>query len=136
MEAGFDLEDRHNALTRQPSIRNVDLDRVVPVELTAGEIGLFHSHLVHGSGANHSAKRRIGLILDYFPAHGRQSAGKGSATLVRGEDHFEHFAAEPAPVGEFTESNIQARREVLYAYPNNVYFGVIPDGGPADRSHS
>ena len=31
--------------------------------------------------------------------------------------------------GKFTESNVQARREVLYAYPNNVYFGVIPDGG-------
>ena len=73
------------------------------------------------------ADRRIGLILDYFPAHGRQSAGRGSATLVRGRDDHCHFAPEPAPVGEFSERNIQARREILRAYPNNVYFGVIPD---------
>ena len=79
-----------------------------------------------------SADRRIGLILDYFPAHGRQSAGHGSATLVRGRDDHGHFAPEPAPVGEFTERNIQARRKVLYAYPNNVYFGVTPDGGAAE----
>ena len=129
MEAGFDPNDRHNALTRQPSIRDVAMDRVVPMELAAGEIGLFHSHVVHGSGPNRSADRRIGLILDYFPAHGRQSAGHGSATLVRGRDDHGHFAPEPAPAGEFTESNILARREILCAYPNNVYFGVIPRGG-------
>ena len=128
MEADFNPDDRHNALTRQPSIRNVDMERVVRMELAAGEMGLFHSHVVHGSGANRSADRRIGLILDYFPAHGRQRAGHGSATLVRGRDDHGHFAPEPAPVGEFTERNVRARREVLCAYPNNVYFGVIPDG--------
>ena len=113
MEAEFDPDDRHNALTRQPRIRNVDMDRVVRMELAAGEMGLFHSHVVHGSGANRSADRRIGLILDYFPAHGRQSAGHGSATLVRGRDDHGHFAPEPAPVGECTERNIQARQRGL-----------------------
>ena len=48
---------------------------------------------------------------------------------MRGQDNYGHFAPEPVPIEEFTESNVQARREVLYAYPNNVYFGVIPDGG-------
>ena len=113
----------------QSSIRNVDMEWVVHMEFGAGEIGLFHFHLVHGSGANRSGDRRIGLILDYFPAHGRQSAGHGSATLVRGRNDHGHFAPEPAPVGEFTERNIQAWREVLHACPNNVYFGVTPDGG-------
>ena len=73
MEAQFDPDDRHNALTRQPSIRNVDMERVVRMELGAGEMGLFHSHVVHGSGANRSADRRIGLILDYFPSHALSS---------------------------------------------------------------
>lgn len=63
MEAEFDPDDRHHALTRQPSIRNVDMERVVRMELAAGEMGLFHSHVVHGSGANRFADRRIGLII-------------------------------------------------------------------------
>jgi len=54
---------------------------------------------------------------------------KEASTLVRGRDDHGHFAPEPAPIGEFTESNIQARREVLHAYPDNVYFGVAPGRG-------
>lgn len=128
MKAQLDSTDRHNALTRQPSIAHVDAGRVVHMTLAAGEIGLFHSHAVHGSGPNRSADRRIGLILDYFPTYGRQSTGHGSATLVRGVDNHGHFAPEPTPVGELTEHNIQSRRAILHAYPNNVYFGLMAQG--------
>ena len=38
-----------------------------------------------------------------------------------GWDDHGHRAPEPAPVGELTERNLQARREVLCAYPNNVH---------------
>jgi len=128
MEARLDSNDHDNALTRQPSIARVDDDRVFHMTLAAGEIGLFHCHAVHGSGRNHTDDRRIGLILDYFPTCARQSEGQGSATLVRGIDDHGHFATERRPRGEFTEDNILSRREVLYAYPNNVYFGPTAPG--------
>ena len=61
-----------------------------------------------------------------------QNPGQHIHTIVaavpgRGRDDHAHLAPEPAPVGEFTERNVQARREVLYACPNSVYFGVILD---------
>ena len=128
MDAEIDSDERNNSLTRQPSIKNIDASKAVSLELAAGEIGLFHSHIVHGSGPNRSGARRTGLIIDYMPAAGRQNAGHGSATLVRGEDRFGHFAPEPAPKGELSEENIIARRRVLTDYPENVYFGELREG--------
>ena len=130
LRAEIDPADTHNALTRQPTIVDVDESMAIPLVLKAGEIGFFHSHIVHGSGPNQSDDRRIGLIIDYMPAAGRQSKGRGSATLVRGENRQGYFAPEPPPHGEFSGANILARRRVLNEYPENVYFGVSTGNPP------
>jgi hypothetical protein len=46
----------------------LDESKAVDVELEAGQISLHHAMLVHGSNANHSAKRRCGYAVRYMPA--------------------------------------------------------------------
>ena len=62
-------------------------------------------------------------------ATARQSTGTGSGQLVRGEDRWGHFGAEPVPVGTCTAEDVLARRRILNAYPENVLMGPLgPDG--------
>ena len=97
--------------------------------LARGQVGLLHCNTVHGSGPNRSPGRRIGLINDYTAPSARQSTGMGSGQLVRGEDRWGHFGAEPVPVGACTGEDVLARRRVLNAYPENVLMGPLgPDG--------
>ena len=110
-------------------VRDVDATRAVDMVLAKGQVGLLHCNTVHGSGPNRSPGRRIGLINDYTPPSARQSTGTGSGQLVRGEDRWGHFGAEPVPAGACTAEDVLARRRILNAYPENVLMGPLgPDG--------
>ena len=110
-------------------VREVDESSAVDMVLAKGQVGLLHCNTIHGSGPNQSSVRRIGLINDYTPAFARQSIGTGSGQLVRGEDRWGHFGAEPVPVGACTAEDVLARRRILNAYPENVLMGPLgPDG--------
>jgi len=61
-------------------------------------MSLHHVRLVHGSPPNPSSDRRFGFAIRYIPTSVAQLAGEDSATLVRGEDRYRHFALEPQPV--------------------------------------
>ena len=94
-----------------------------------GQVGLLHCNTIHGSNPNRSPERRIGLINDYTPPSARQSTGMGSGQLVRGEDRWGHFGAEPAPIGVCTRDDVLARRRILNSYPENVLMNPLgPDG--------
>ena len=110
-------------------VREIDECAAVDMALARGQVGLLHCNTVHGSGPNRSPGRRIGLINDYTAPSARQSTGMGSGQLVRGEDRWGHFGAEPVPVGACTGEDVLARRRVLNAYPENVLMGPLgPDG--------
>lgn len=89
----------HNLLTRGQEVQvEVDESKVVDVPLRPGEMSLHHVRIVHGSGANEGADRRIALAIRYVPTYVRQISGaKDFATLVRGKDTYHHFELEPAP---------------------------------------
>jgi non-haem Fe2+, alpha-ketoglutarate-dependent halogenase len=60
----------------------------------AGQMSLHHTDLVHASGSNDSADRRIGYAISYIPAHVRPTGTiRPSALCVRGRDHG-HFVPE------------------------------------------
>ena len=110
-------------------VREVDETAAVDMVLAKGQVGLLHCNTIHGSGPNRSSGRRIGLINDYTPPFARQSTGMGSGQLVRGKDRWDHFGAEPVPVGACTREDVLARRRVLTTYPENVLMGPLgPDG--------
>ena len=60
--------------------------------LTAGQISLHHTHVVHSSEPNRSRHRRIGIGVSYIPTRCRLVNGvRVTATLVRGRDDYRHF---------------------------------------------
>ncbi len=88
-----------NLLSRGQEIAvEVDEREAVALELRAGEMSLHHVRLIHGSDPNPSDSRRIGFAIRYIPTYVRQVVGgHDSATLVRGEDRYHHFAPEQRP---------------------------------------
>jgi len=124
----FDLVSNPSQPNRRVArVRNPDIDRAVDLILAPGEIAIFSANAVHGSPPNRSKARRFAVLHDYTPVAAKQTMGKGSGQLVRGEDRFGHFAPEPVPGPDF-HANALARRNVLLAYPENILMGPLEPG--------
>lgn len=88
-----------NLLTRGQEI-SVPIDESVtrPMELKPGQASLHNVRIAHGSAPNCTDDRRIGFSMHYIPTSARQMAADwDTASLVRGEDRFGHFALAPRP---------------------------------------
>lgn len=109
--------------------RNVDETKSERLELAAGEMAIFSGNLVHRSGLNRSAQKRIALLTDYTASHARQHIGQGSGQLVRGRDLDNVIAHEPIPVGNCVDKDVLRRRKILNQYPENPLMGPLPEDG-------
>lgn len=89
--------DPKNLLARGQKIENIDDSGAVFMELKAGEFSLHNERTVHGSLGNDTASPRIGLALFYIPTHVRSTLARRTACLVRGEDTYGHWDADPVP---------------------------------------
>ena len=85
---------------------------------------MHHIRVLHTSGPNQSADRRIGLAIRYMSAHVRQVHDRESATLVRGEDTHRHFKPEPRPRADFDAAALAAHRDAVERALRNYYRGV------------
>jgi hypothetical protein len=73
----------------------------VAMALQAGSFSLHHELAVHRSAPNNASHRRVGIGLNYIPAHVRvDSAVRVKAMLVRGEDRYGHFDLFDPPTAE------------------------------------
>ncbi|HZB93076.1 MAG TPA: phytanoyl-CoA dioxygenase family protein [Stellaceae bacterium] len=116
---------KHNLLTRGQEIAvEVDEREAVTLELEPGEMSLHHVRLVHGSPPNLSEDRRIGFAIRYVPTSVRQIAGEDSATLVRGEDRFGHFAPEPAPPADLDPAMLALHQRITERNAQILYRGT------------
>ena len=120
-----DTFHRHNLLTRGQEIAvEVDEAQAVPLTLRPGEMSLHHVRLVHGSAPNPSLDRRIGFAIRYIPTAIRQLEGEDSATLVRGEDRFHHFAHEPRPKIDMDPELLELHRQIAERNAKILYRGT------------
>ena len=94
-----DTDDEKLMLSRGQTIqRRMDEAGAVHVEFQPGEVSFHHTMTMHTSGPNRSTERRIGIGISYIPAHVRHvSPVRLSASLVRGENRWDHFDLEPRP---------------------------------------
>ena len=54
-------------------------------------MSLHHPRVVHGSGINKSNNRRIGFFIQsYIATNVKQTLGKNSVQVARGEDKYNH----------------------------------------------
>ena len=103
----------HNVLVHGQSAIGYTLEEAMPLELEAGDMMIFHLHIVHGSGNNTTDEPRLGIAVRYIRPELRQTGLRDSALLVRGEDRFGHFDHEKPPVGEFDEGALAQFREAI-----------------------
>ena len=91
------------------------------LELRPGEAALINHAIVHASGPNTTADRRIGMLLDYLPTSAVKEGPRDTAMLVRGNDAFDHFDLEETPDAGFTEANLERQRLALEAITTTMY---------------
>ena len=112
-----------NLLSRGQEIA-VEVDEKVAVDfvLEPGEASLHHALIVHGSKANTSDERRIGLAIRYIRPQARQIEEEwDSAMLVLGEDRFGHFELEPRPTRDLDPAAIEYHESVLARKAGGIY---------------
>lgn len=120
-----DTFDGNNLLSRGQEIAvDVPQGAGVDVALKAGEMSLHHVLLVHGSGPNTTADRRIGLAMRYIPPHVRQLKVRDSATLVRGRDTHGHFDLEPEPRSDLDAAALAAHADAVGRSVKALYAGT------------
>ena len=83
----------------------LDPDEAVEAPLSPGQFSLHHTLCIHTSGANTADDRRIGIGISYVPARVEHiGTARMPATLVRGQDRYQHFELEPRPEGDAADT--------------------------------
>jgi hypothetical protein len=113
----------NNLLSRGQEIAvDIDESQAVSMELAPGQISLHNVRLAHASTPNVSNNRRIGLSMHFIPTSTRQIAKDwDSATLVRGEDRYNHFTATPRPSHDLEEEAILFHERATDAFRAIVF---------------
>ena len=120
-----DTFHKDNLLSRGQEIAvDVDVSKAVGLAMHAGEMSLHHIKLVHGSAANRTGDRRIGLAIRYIPTYVRQTKVRDSAMLVRGVDRYHHFDDEPRPVADLDEAALAAHADSVSRQVKALYQGT------------
>src|SRR5437588_7005330 len=120
-----DTFHKDNLLSRGQEIAvEVDKSKAVGIALAAGEMSLHHIKTVHGSDANRTSDRRIGLSIRYIPTYVRQTKLRDSAMLVRGVDQYGHFDAEPRPKADLDAAALAAHADAVGRQVKALYQGT------------
>ncbi len=120
-----DTFHKDNLLSRGQEIAvDVDKSKAVGLGLHAGEMSLHHIKLVHGSDANRTDDRRIGLAIRYIPTYVRQTKVRDAAMLVRGTDKHRHFDYEPRPQADLDAAALAAHADSVARQVKALYQGT------------
>jgi non-haem Fe2+, alpha-ketoglutarate-dependent halogenase len=97
-----------------------DPSNPVSMVLPAGSFSLHHEFAAHRSAPNRTARRRIGIGLNYIPTHVRVNGSvRLCAMLVRGEDSYGHFDLIDPPVAERDPAALAVHQRVSDRYREN-----------------
>jgi non-heme Fe2+,alpha-ketoglutarate-dependent halogenase len=121
----IDLFHDDNLLTRGQEIVDIDDSLAVSMPLRPGEMSFHNIGSAHASGPNTTADRRIGLSLHYMPTRTRQlNADWDCASLVRGEDRYNHFEHSPIPQCDFDPVAVAHHAKATDAIRNLLFQGA------------
>jgi len=87
-------------------------------------MSLHHIKLVHGSDANHTDDRRIGLAIRYIPTYVRQTKVRDAAMLVRGTDKFHNFDYEARPRADLDQGALATHADSMARQIKALYQGT------------
>lgn len=120
-----DTFHKDNLLSRGQEIAvEVDRSKAVGLAMGAGAMSLHHIKLVHGSDANRTDDRRIGVVIRYIPTCVRQTQVRDSAMLVCGTDRYHHFDYESRPKADLDEAALAAHADSVGRQFKALYQGT------------
>jgi len=93
----------HLVLEQEVSQDQIDADRIVTLDLKAGEISLHDDGLLHGSGPNNSDRVRCGMTMRFCPTEVKCDLSVWptfEAYMARGTDRHRLNPVGPMPTGE------------------------------------
>ena len=111
--------------TYEEAAVEVDESATRACRLATGELSIHHMGVLHGSGANRSADRRMGYSITYLAPHVRHGGKRNSAMLVRGRDCHGFFARDPVPTAEMQPE--------ICAFVDAPFEGGVPVAARKDR---
>lgn len=95
----------------------IDDSNPVAMELEAGQFSIHHGLCPHRSGRNITEHRRIGLGINFIPAHARPTGAlQTAAMLVRGEDRRGHFELIEPPRAELDANAVAEHKKGVSLY--------------------
>ena len=120
-----DTFHKDNLLSRGQEIAvEVDKSKAVGLAMRAGEMSLHHIKLVHGSDANQTDDRRIGLAIRYIPTYVKQTKVRDAAMLVRGSDRFHNFDYEARPRADLDQGALATHADSMARQVKALYQGT------------
>lgn len=122
----------NNVLSRGQEVAvDVNPSEMTAVELNPGEMSLHHGLMFHGSGANLSDDRRIGVVIRYMRPEVTQRVGsRDYAMMVRGADRAGNFLHIAPPDAEFSHRALALYDEIAAAQE-----AALSDGADRDMSY-
>ena len=121
--------NNNNLLTRGQTIENVPIEETTSVILKAGQMSLHHPTIVHGSGLNKTADRRIGFVVQsYIGSNVEQILGKMYVQQARGIDEFKYHEHTKRPVELMTQNDIKIRKKANEELSKIFYSGSKQKG--------
>ncbi|MEJ0018871.1 MAG: phytanoyl-CoA dioxygenase family protein [Acetobacteraceae bacterium] len=116
-----------NSINRagQTIMEEFDQSGLTAMALPAGSFSLHHEMALHRSAPNNASHRRVGIGLNYIPAHVRlDSPVRCCAMLVRGEDRYGHFDLLDPPAAERDAAALAAHLLATERYRANYQVQV------------
>ena len=111
------IEDSANVLFQGQTVLDVDESDSVTCSLEPGEASFHHGWTLHSSMPNRDNDRRIGLNVQYFAAHVRQTKHDiDSAMLVRGQDRYRHFRQDIPAETDLDPAALDRQRQLEAHY--------------------
>jgi hypothetical protein len=111
-----------NSINRAGQTIVEPFDRSAPVAmaLQAGEFSLHHELAAHRSAPNNAGHRRVGIGLNYVPAHVRADGPvRLKAMLVRGQDRYGYWDLIDPPAAERDAAALATHMAVSEQYRAN-----------------
>lgn len=98
--ASWEVRANKSGENRRPDVPD---DAIRPVLLAAGEMSMHDVHVLHGSGPNRSAEKRVGFAIRYITPAAVPHGERPPAVLARGQDRYNHFQLTDPPLEAATE---------------------------------
>lgn len=107
----LDTGDARNMLGAREAVRQeIDRSSARALVLQPGQMSLHHPLILHGSGRNVAADRRLGFVIRYVPACIRQEGA--TVTLVRGRN-LSDMPLEVAPEDEMGPAALSRHADII-----------------------